>query len=208
MSCSCNNKEIDFCHKPKVSDWQLDMVRSMIKCLCNCGDTPVDVPSCVATFLTIMPIDGFPQNITYSKNGGPFREITIFDAEPDGFPSISHMFRDESLTGFAFTLLEGSSEMSMEAEFCGFNTDASVVSNMYPAGFKPPVLLLPEGAYEGPFNVKEEKNTLTFIATNGVPSYTDFFHCMINPTGADALTLESCAVLEVDYDAMPPPILT
>ena len=53
MSCSCNDKHIDFCHKPKVSDWKLDMVRKMIKCLCKCGDTPVDVPpepiKCIAT---------------------------------------------------------------------------------------------------------------------------------------------------------------
>ena len=40
MSCSCNDKDLDFCHKPKVSDWQLNIVRRMIKCLCKCGDNP------------------------------------------------------------------------------------------------------------------------------------------------------------------------
>lgn len=214
MSCSCNDKdvEVDFCHKPKVCDWKLDMVRKMIKCLCKCGDNPEDTPvedsDCIATFLTGYQIDGFPGAITYSKNGGPFKTISIFEEEPNGLPTIINMLKNESLTGFAFTLVDSIYDNRDNLiEFCGLNSDGSFVASVYPDGFKPPELFMPNGIYPGPFNVIAEKNTLTFKATDLVPPYMDFFHCLNNPTGAETLTLESCAILEVlaDPESMPPP---
>lgn len=45
MSClNCKGTPIDVCYEPQVSDQQLDMLRSMIKCLCKCEDTPTGVP--------------------------------------------------------------------------------------------------------------------------------------------------------------------
>ena len=203
MSCSCNDKHIDFCHKPKVSDWKLDMVRKMIKCLCKCGDTPVDVPgvevpSCIATFLTGKASSGLPEYITYSKNGGPYKEIAYFDMEDNGVPAIINMLKNESLTGFAFTIVDSIYEnIENLVEFCGLSSDGSFVASVYPDGFKPTELNMPNDTYQGPFNVKAEKNTLTFKATDGVDGYADFFSCLNNPSGANTLTLESCAILEV-----------
>lgn len=43
MSClNCKGTPIDVCYEPQVSDQQLDMLRSMIKCLCKCEDTSSD----------------------------------------------------------------------------------------------------------------------------------------------------------------------
>lgn len=205
MSCSCNDKVVDFCHKPKVSDWQLDIVRSMIKCLCKCGDTPVDVPSCIATFLTGEQIDGYPEYITYSKNGGPFKEIAIFDMDDNGVPSIINMLKNESLTGFAFTILDSFYDnRDYLIEFCGLSSEGSIVTSVEPDGIKPTELDMPNGSYQGPFNVIAEKNTLTFRATDDVSAYRDIFHCLNNPTEANTLTLESCAILEVFADPLPP----
>lgn len=205
MSCSCNDKVVDFCHKPKVSDWQLDIVRSMIKCLCKCGDTPVDVPSCIATFLTGEQIDGYPEYITYSKNGGPFKEIAIFDMDDNGVPAIINMLKNESLTGFAFTILDSFYDnRDYLIEFCGLSSEGSIVTSVEPDGIKPTELDMPNGSYQGPFNVIAEKNTLTFRATDDVSAYRDIFHCLNNPTEANTLTLESCAILEVFADPLPP----
>ena len=204
MSCSCNDKDLDFCHKPKVSDWQLNIVRRMIKCLCKCGDNPVDVPSCIATFLTGKQIDGYPEYITYSKNGGPFKEISIFDIDDNGLPSIINMLKNESLTGFAFGMIDSFYDNSdFLVEFCGLSSDGSFVASVYPDGFKPTELSMPNGIYQGPFNVIAEKNILTFKETEGVDAYRDFFSCLNNPTGANTLTLESCAILEVLTDPLP-----
>lgn len=204
MSCSCNDKHVDFCHKPKVCDWKIDMVRNMIKCLCKCGDNPVDEPGCIATFITGEIFDGFPEYITYSKNGGPFKEVSFYDMEANGIPSIVNMLKNESLTGFAFTLTGDSlGETGELIEFCGLNSDGSFASSVHPEGYKPTELFMPNGVYSGPFNVKPEKTTLTFKASK-VSSYMDVFHYFINPTGAETLTIESCAILEVLSDPLPP----
>ena len=205
MSCSCNDKVVDFCHKPKVSDWQLDIVRSMIKCLCKCGDNPVDVPSCIATFLTGEEIDGYPQYITYSKNGGPFIEISIYDTDEYGISPLIDMLKNESLTGFAFTTLDSIYyDRDFIVEFCGLNSDGSFATSVQPGGIKPTDLEMHNGVYPGPFNIKAEKNTLTFRPTDDVSGFRDFFYCLNNPTEAGTLTVESCAIIEVLTDPLPP----
>lgn len=205
MSCSCNDKVVDFCHKPKVSDWQLDIVRSMIKCLCKCGDTPVDVPSCIATFLTGEEIDGYPEYITYSKNGGPFIEISIYDTDEYGISPLVYMLKNESLTGFAFAPLDSFYDgRDFIVEFCGLNTDGSFATSVTLDGIKPTELDMPNGGYLAPFNIKAEKTTLTFRPTVDVSGYRDFFYCLNNPTEASTLTLESCAIIEVLTDPLPP----
>lgn len=200
MSCSCNHKDVD------NAAWVEETLIKFIKCLCSCGPSePDETPSCIATFLTVRPIDGFPEVITYSKNGGPFKEMSLMDMEPDGLPSIVNMLKNESLTGFAFTMAEGESSTGFLMDFCGLNSDGAFVSSLMPDGIKPTELFMPNGIYPGPFNVIAEKNTLTFRASDGVPSYRDFFQCLDNPTGADTLSLESCSILEVLTDPLPPP---
>lgn len=206
MSCSCNDKKVDICHKPKVCDWKIDMVRKMIKCLCKCGDTPVDVPSCIATFLTGEQIDGYPEYITYSKNGGPYKEIAIFDMDDNGVPAIINMLKNENLTGFAFGMIDSFYDnRNMIIEFCGLSSDGSFVTSVQPGGIKPTELDMPNGSYQGPFNVIAEKNTLTFRPTDDVSGYRDIFYCLNNPTEANTLTLESCAILEVFADPLESP---
>ena len=203
MSCSCNHKDVD------NDAWIEETLIKFIKCLCSCGPSKPGEPSnCVATFLTGEQIDDFPEYISYSKNGGPFKDISIFDMEPNGIPYLINMLKNEDLTGFAFTTLDSFHDnMSATVEFCGLSSDGSFVSSKYPNGFKPINLSISNGNYPSPFNVKPEKNTLTFRASD-VLAHKDIFQCLNNPTEAETLTLESCAILEVLADPLPlpPPI--
>lgn len=199
MSCSCKGCEVN------NAAWVEKTLIKYIKCLCSCSGSG-EVPNCVPTFLTGKEIDGYPEYITYSKNGGPFKEIAIFDIEPNNLPAVVNMFKDENLSGFAFSILDSFyPDTDNIIEFCGLSSDGSFITSIQSGGIKPTELHMPNGDYIGPFNIKTAKNTLTFKPTDTVSGHRDFFYCLNNPTEAETLTIESCAILEVIADPLPQP---
>ena len=205
MSCSCNDKHEDLFHKPKVSDYQLDMLRKMIKRLCKCNNESIPEDGggnngCNPTL--IKNLSGPPFNshiITYRKNGGEIKTIDTFDftSIEDSMAFSSELF---GTTYNGIPLATFYMDINMEEEvYIGGGTKEGLFRS--PRVPDPIILTEPyfffNTMYEPPFVTHPVETTLEIFRNTDVPPEEDMYFDFEGSETGEPIIFKSCSGLEL-----------
>lgn len=212
MSCSCNNKEVDFCRKPKVSEWQLDMVRKMIKCLCKCGEgsPPKEEgggSGCAPTI--IRDVSSYPYDshvITYRKNGGEIKTVDTFDfksyEEDLAFNNELFGTTHNGIQLYTFYMSEDSEE---EFYFGGGTADGLFLSPNSPNPIKMTEPYFYFGyIYEPPFITHPVETTIEIFRNTDVPEDEDMYFDFEGSETGEPIVFKSCSGFELVNGVLAP----